>query len=60
MHIEIQNRTRNREEKQAIKQKQRQNGMLMHEDMKKWKKNYRGREQKQQQIEENNIEMKQM
>ena len=60
MHIEIQNRTRNREEKQAIKQKQIQNGMLMHEDMKKWKKNYRGREQKQQQIEENNIEMKQM
>ena len=50
MHIEIQNRTRNREEKQAIKQKQIQNGMLMHEDMKKWKKNYRGREQKQQQI----------
>ena len=60
MHIEIQNRTRNREEKQAIKQKQIQNGMLIHEDMKKWKKNYRGREQKQQQIEENNIEMKQM
>lgn len=38
MHIEIQNRTRNREEKQAIKQKQIQNGMLIHEDMKKWKK----------------------
>lgn len=60
MHIEMQNRTRNREEKQAIKQKQMQNGMLIHEDMKKWKKYYRGREQKQHKIEENNVEIKQM